>query len=469
MDPRTRTADPPPASVGSRTVPRRPRPRSRAAPLRSLPAGVRLLLLSQLAFNVGFYLVVPFLAVHLSSTLGLAGWVVGAVLGVRTFSQQGLFFVGGGLTDRFGVRPVLLAGCAVRVAGFCVLGFATSLTTVLLGTVLTGFAAALFSPAVETGLAHEGRRLEDAGTTTRAELFALDDVVGKLGSLAGPVLGAVLLGVRFSTTCLVAAGIFVLVGVLNARWAPGAGHPAARETSVLAGWGAVLRNRRFLLFAGLFSTLLLAYNQMYLALPVELVRATGTESALGAMFVVAAVVTVATQVPLARWARRRGPATALPLGCAVTAAAFGVVAVATAVPAPPWLPDLAPAVAFVVVLHLGSALAGPLARDLVPVLAGERHVGAHYGVLASAGGVAVLVGSAGTGALLTVGDPLPWLLVAGLLLGSGVGLALFVRRLPVSPPPGGRPPSTVDAPTASTDSATSEAAGASTTQGARSA
>lgn len=432
--------------------------------VRRTPPGVRLLLLSQLAFNVGFYLVVPFLAVHLSSTLGLAGWVVGVVLGVRTFSQQGLFFVGGGLTDRFGVRPVLLAGCAVRVVGFCVLGFATSLTTVLLGTVLTGFAAALFSPAVETGLAHEGRRLEDAGTTTRAELFALDDVVGKLGSLLGPVLGAALLGVEFSTTCVVAAGIFVLVLVLNARWAPSGGSGAARGTSVRAGWGAVLRNGRFLLFAGLSSTSLLAYNQMYLALPVELERATGDQDALGAMFVVAAVVTVVVQVPLARWARRRGPATALPLGFAVTALAFVVVAVATALPTPGWLPSLAPAVVFVVVLHLGSALAGPLARDLVPPLAGERHVGAHYGVLASAGGLAVLLGSAGTGALLSVGDPLPWVLTAVLLVGSGAGLARFVRRAPRPVPP-----SSVDAPTASTDRATSESAGASTTQGARSA
>jgi hypothetical protein len=36
-----------------------------------------LLLFSQFAFNTGFYLVVPFLAVHLSSGLGMAGWVVG--------------------------------------------------------------------------------------------------------------------------------------------------------------------------------------------------------------------------------------------------------------------------------------------------------------------------------------------------------------------------------------------------------
>ncbi|WP_432573820.1 MFS transporter [Kineococcus sp. SYSU DK005] len=414
-----------PAAVRRRT--RRP-----ARP--ALPAGVRLLLASQLAFNVGFYLVVPFLAVHLSTDLAMAGWLVGVVLGVRTFSQQGLFFLGGALADRFGVRPVLLTGCAVRVAGFCVLGWAGSLPAVLAGTVLTGFAAALFSPAVETALAHEGRRLEDAGVLTRAELFALDAVVGKVGSLLGPALGAALLAVDFGTTCLVAAGIFAAVLAANARWAPRADPAAPRGAPVLAGWGAVLRNRRFLVFTALHSTLLLSYNQLYLALPVELERATGSQDALGALFVLAAVVTVAVQVPLARWARRRGAGTALPLGFAVTAAAFALVAACTAAPPPGRLPALAPACAFVVLLHLGSALAGPVARDLVPPLAGERHVGAHYGVLASGGGLAVLLGSAGAGALLEPGAVAPWVLLALLPLVSAAGLAVLARAVPPGAP-----------------------------------
>lgn len=66
---------------------------------------LRLLILTQLAFNVGFYAVLPFLAGHLGTAIGMAGWMVGFVLGLRTFSQQGLFVVGGALADRYGVRP----------------------------------------------------------------------------------------------------------------------------------------------------------------------------------------------------------------------------------------------------------------------------------------------------------------------------------------------------------------------------
>src|SRR5919112_4951793 len=86
-----------------------------------LPLVVQLLVITQLAFNVGFYMVLPYLATHLTEDLALAGAVVGLVLGLRTFSQQGLFVVGGTLTDRLGAKPVVLAGCALRVTGFVLL------------------------------------------------------------------------------------------------------------------------------------------------------------------------------------------------------------------------------------------------------------------------------------------------------------------------------------------------------------
>ncbi|WP_445277729.1 MFS transporter, partial [Streptomyces sp. DSM 41033] len=121
---------------------------------------LRLLTATQFAFNTGFYAVLPYLAAHLGDGLGMAGWLVGLVLGLRTFSQQGLFVVGGALTDRYGPRPVVLTGCVLRIAGFCWLAQAGSTATVIGAVLLIGFAAALFSPAVESetamaAVAHE--------------------------------------------------------------------------------------------------------------------------------------------------------------------------------------------------------------------------------------------------------------------------------------------------------------------------
>lgn len=170
-----------------------------------LPLAVRLLLVTQLLFNVGFYLVVPFLATYMTESLAATGAMVGLVLGLRTFSQQGLFFVGGALTDRFGVKPVLLTCVAIRVAGFIFAGLATTTLQLMVAVVLIGFAAALFSPAAEASFAVSGAEVEREGIMWRSELFAMDAYFSRIGALTGPLLGAALITAGFPITCFVAA------------------------------------------------------------------------------------------------------------------------------------------------------------------------------------------------------------------------------------------------------------------------
>ncbi|GAA4694542.1 MFS transporter [Pseudonocardia yuanmonensis] len=370
--------------------------------------------------------VLPYLATHLAEDLALAGGVVGLVLGLRTFSQQGLFVVGGALADRWGAKPVVLTGCGLRVAGFVLLGVATALPGVLAGALLTGFAAALFSPAVESSLAREAGALEEVGGVARADVFAMFAVSGQIGSVVGPLVGTALLLVDFRLACLVAGGAFVLILAAHAAWLPHRPAPHAGEP-ILAGWAEVLANRRFLAFAAGYSGYLLCYNQLYLALPAELTRATGGQGALGWLFVLASVMVSVGQLPVTRWARRRGGLRPLVLGFVLMTAAFAVVAVAVA--ALP--PALWPAVAFVVLLTAGQMLAVPIAQDLVPRLAAERRLGAHFGVLSSAGGLAVLVGSTGAGALLdpAVAPPVvAWVVLAAVPLLSAVVIGRLARR-----------------------------------------
>jgi MFS family permease len=403
------------------------------ARVRGLPGPVRLLIGTQLAFNVGFYLVLPFLAGHLTGDLALAGWLVGLVLGVRTFSQQGLFALGGALADRFGAKPVILVGCAVRIVGFAVLGLAGGLPGVLVGAVLTGFAGALFSPAVESSLAREGAELEAAGVCSRTEVFALFAIAGEIGAVSGPLLGAALLVFDFAVVCLVAAAAFVLIALAHARWLPARPAPHAAD-GVFAGWCEVLGNRRFLVFAIAYAGYLVCYNQLYLALPVELRRATGGEAALGPLFALAALMVVVGQLPTTDWARRRlGHAGGLVAGFTLMSAAF--LAVAGLAPAlTGGAGAIVPAVAMVVLLTAGQMLAVPLAQDLVPRLGGERRLGIYFGVLASIGGLAVLLGSTAAGGLLDLaGRPglagaTPWLALAAVPLSSAVLLAVLARR-----------------------------------------
>jgi len=397
------------------------RTRSGAAP--ELKAYLRLLTATQFAFNTGFYAVLPYLAAHLGDGLGMAGWLVGLVLGLRTFSQQGLFVVGGALTDRYGPRPVVLTGCVLRIAGFCWLAQAGTTATVIGAVLLIGFAAALFSPAVESETARAAVAHEAGTGTPRAQVLAVFSAAGQAGAFLGPLLGSLLLllGGDFRTACL--AGAVVFVGVLagHARLmprrprrvrAPGARTVLPRE---------VFANRPFLLLCVIHSTYLVSYNQLYLALPMEVERATGSQSALGGLFALSSLLVVVLQLPLTRWsARRIAPRTALVTGLAVVASGFAAVPLLPGGPA-----GLLPGAALVVLLTLGQMLLVPAARGLVPDLVDDHRLGLATGALSSVSGLAVLVGSAATGTLLDASGPVLWgVLTAVPLTGAALALTL---------------------------------------------
>nr|WP_257570789.1 MFS transporter [Streptomyces sp. NP160] len=446
----------------------------RASPL------VRLLVLSQLAFNTGFYLVLPFLAVHLASDLALAAGTVALVLGLRTASQQGLFVVGGVLADRFGPRPLVLTGCAVRVAGFVLLATTTSAAGVIAGALLTGVAAAMFSPAVESELARAAGA-PGAGLDRR-EAFGLFSVAGQVGALAGPVLGSALLLVGFRATCLVAAAVFVVVLLGHWRLLPRrAGDADGRvdraddeqRPPLVAGAAAALREPVFLAVALAQAGYLVVYNQLYLTLPLELDRAgvprDTADAAVGVLFAASAALVVVGQMPVLRWTSHRWSApTALLAGHGLLVAAVLAGAASRQVGGP--VAALAGAAALVVLVTAGQVLLMPVGRDVVAALSPARDLGARYGLVSTCGGVAVLLGSWLVGSVVDASDAagparaLPWLVLAVFPLLSA-GLVAGVRRhlgTPVDEPPSD------DRVTASTDSATREAAGASTAQGARS-
>ncbi|PPF67077.1 MFS transporter, partial [Clavibacter michiganensis] len=457
--------------AGPATVPPGRLPRS-AGPPSTVPAG--LLLSSQLAFNLGFYAVVPFLAVVMRDDLGLGALAIGLVLGARTFSQQGLFLLGGMLADRFGPRTLIAAGCAVRVAGYLGLALAADLPGFLVGAVLTGMGGALFSPALQSLVAAADVRGRPTRGRGRPSLFAALVLVGEVGAAVGPLVGAALLGFGFSATVLVGAGLFGVVGVVLWCLIPaGADVPAGRTGSAAAPalrgspaprpaadrWAAV-RDRRLLAFSSLFAVDLVAYNQLYLGLPLELERAGAGMAGIGSAFLVVSLLTIALQWPVALVARRLGPGRALATGFALTAAGFVALALSSVVPLPAGA-ELAPAAVLVVCLTLGHMTVGPVAMELVPAFAAGRPTASSYGLLASCGGVAVLVAGGVVGSLLDAAPVLAWGILAAAAVAAAAGLPRLLpaaAAAPAAPAPAPAPAPAAAPAAASPASATACAA-----------
>ncbi|MEV6594145.1 MFS transporter [Streptomyces acidicola] len=405
------------------------------AQMTSFDRPTRLLMVNQFGINLGFYVLMPYLADHLAHGLGLAAWAVGLVLGVRNLSQQGMFLVGGTLADRYGCKPMILAGCALRTVAFGLLAVAGSLPVLIVASALTGLAGALFNPAVRAYLAAE------AGEERRVEAFAAFNVFYQAGILIGPLAGLALLAWDFSVVCAVAAFIFGALAVLQARALPprppadrGA-EPAWR--AVAADWRTIAANRPFLLFATAMSGSYVLAFQVYLALPLRARELFGDRTGMvtGAVFAVSALAALSGQLKLTAWAKRKLPGPrAIVCGLVVMGAAFL-----------PLLPTSYDALVGAGALTLcaallawGGALLYPFEMDTVVRLSGNRLVATYYGAYNTASGIAISLGNLAVGALFDTGvRSLPWaaLTVTGFVCAAMVARLHRAGHLPPRPVP----------------------------------
>ncbi|MFI8265978.1 MULTISPECIES: MFS transporter [unclassified Streptomyces] len=403
---------------------------------RSFDATVRLLLVNQLTINLGFYMLMPYLAAHLSGGLALATWAVGLVLGVRNLSQQGMFLIGGMLADRLGHKPLIVAGCTLRTVGFAALAFAESLPALIAASAATGLAGALFNPAVRACLAAR------AGQERRVDAFALFNVFYQAGILLGPLVGLALTSVSFPTTCAVASALFAGLTLLQLRRLPeNAATPREDRPALREQAGAVLRNRPFWLFSLAMTGSYVLSFQVYLALPLETRRVTGdgplATAATSALFVVSGLVALVGQLRITAWCTRtRTPARCLTTGTAVMGAAFLPLLLTAGSPRAEggWSAALAvaPLLLCAGLLALATAVLVPFEMDTIVSLAGGRWVATHYGLYNTVCGVGITLGNLATGALLdtarTAGFPaLPWLVLATVGAGCAAALAALGR------------------------------------------
>ena len=388
-----------------------------------------LLLGNNFTFMLGFYMVVPFLASFMREDLRLESAAIGLVLGMRTFAQQGLFIIGGAFADRLGERKLILLGCAVRILGFLVLAFSFDLATVLIGACLTGFAGALFSPAISSLAAKIGA----ADGQGRARFFARMAVWAEMGAVVGPLAGALLLGIGFKAMALGGAAVFLAAFIVLYLYLPRgedkkSGHADNR-------WWHVFRDRLFIAFTIAHSGFLFSYNQLYFALPVEISRSGGSDADLAPLFMLASIMLVTLQVPITRAVQNLRWATSLSLGFVSMGTAFALVALfAHSMPMDGIL-RLAPAAGMVALLVLGQMIVKPIAMDIVPRMANGRPTGVYYGALASAGGLTVLVGNVLLGPLLDQALApgttafLPWIILAAVPTLCALGIIPIALRM----------------------------------------
>jgi DHA1 family tetracycline resistance protein-like MFS transporter len=227
----------------SQAAPVEPKPRRRAA--------IVFILVTLFIDILGIGVIIPVLPELVKHFVGgstaLAGRYVGVI--AASYATMQFFFapVLGGLSDRFGRRPVLLVSLFGLGVDYLIQGFAPTIWWLFAGRVLAGIMGASFTTA--HAYIADVSKPED-----RARNFGLVGVMFGLGFIFGPALGGVLGGINLRLPFFVSAGLALvnwLYGffVLPESLAPE--HRSAFSWKKANPWGSIRYLKTYSLVAGL--------------------------------------------------------------------------------------------------------------------------------------------------------------------------------------------------------------------------
>jgi MFS family permease len=337
------------------------------------------------------------------------------------------------MSDRLGTRPIIIAGCALRSIGFGLFAVFNTIGGLLVATVLTGIAGALFAPAVRSYLAADS-------ADQRIQAFSLFNLFGTTGTLLGPLVGAALLAVDFRVVALGAALIFTGLTIVQLFLLPAKEVPKSTR-SLSQDWKLAFSDHRFLSFTLSASVLFTMQNQYYLTLPLEITTATGSGSASALVFLVSTIVTLTMQVRIVDWCSARwSTVTSISVGIAATAVAMLPMIIFTTLVGNHGRLNLSLLIVCVAtialttgVLGFGESIAQPFINDQVGEIAPVGLSGTYFGIFSTASGIIAAVMNIVIGYLSDLGrdlnaPELVWLALFALAGAGALGVHWHARR-----------------------------------------
>ncbi len=338
----------------------------------------------------------PYTAILLKGRLEVSVAVVGAIMGLTALGGLPLQPLAGSLSDRFGRRAVMITCAAMEALMYGGLAFAHGFW-LLCALVFCDRALGwpLFLTASNAMVADLVRpRLRPEGYSLVRLMIGAGEIIGPLGAAVLLAAGVALsdLFAAAGVGCLVYLA-FTLVALKETKPArqrraasPGEatevfGSPILsflpkrrarrRKARRPAGYGRLLRDRRFLGFCAISLLPLFVFGQLYSSFPLLLTSVRHLQPATwGLLLSFSSAVIVATQYPAVRAAKRLDPMLAVALASALFGLGVGLVAFVPAA-----LVLLLPVVAF----SLAQALFGPLSSVIVAQMAPAELRGRYMG------------------------------------------------------------------------------------------
>ncbi|WP_111809194.1 MFS transporter [Aeromonas allosaccharophila] len=346
--------------------------------LRQFTPLVWIVILGTFMVRTSYYMVWPFLSILLYREYDLSATLIGLLLGGSMALSTLVSFYGGWLSDRFGRRSILLAGCLVAMLCFGLLGFSHAVFWLGIGVMGSGLSSGLIDAPGKALMADSLASAKARELALHLRYFLLN-----LGAALGPLLG-VTLGINAQQETFLFLVVSYLLLALAFGWgfrrAGSAGKPGAAGPGLRDAIKVLLADRAFLLLVMANLLMVLVYSQFHSPLVQYLTRAGMPQVAELVALLVAtnALTVVLLQFPLLRLLSRWPVRVRLHIGMALFLAAQLLFALGDPTVRSHWF-------GAVLLLSIGETILFPLLNVLIDQMAPAHLKGSYFGASALAG------------------------------------------------------------------------------------
>lgn len=373
--------------------------------------------------RVGGTLLFPFFALYITQKFNVGMTQAGMILGL--FAIFGLFggMIGGGLTDRYGRRKIIIIGLVFSAVSTLSLGLVNQFATLIPLAVLIGLLSHFAGPA------HDAMVADLLSEKQRQEGFGILRVVGNMAWIIGPTIGGFVAKRSFMALFITDAVVSCVVALLFFLFMPETKpirdeiHEKAESIlTTFRGYGTVLRDSAYMWFLVAGILMGLVYQQMYNSLSVYLRDNHGIEpSGYGFLLTVSAIVVILFQFTTTRLIKHKPPFLMMALGTTFYVVGFSMFG---------WVSAYYMFALAIVVITIGEMIVVPTSQTLAANFAPEEMRGRYMAVFGLIWMIPATIGPGAAGYILDNYNPnLLWYIGGVLCMVSVCGYLLLHARL----------------------------------------